>query len=173
MRTVFLCVTILLGVITFLVVLNTRNESRIYASINIRFFAACPVLVVMWAGVFALFPNEEQPLWHCLLMLIPILLFALYGAWFESSAERAGLSKRAFAIVVVNKNGKTLSFKQAWSRNFWKLLLLPLAPLSLYLAGRDARRQSLHDRMANTFVMWKDPRFDNKDQESGYKVEYK
>ncbi|HEX7025641.1 MAG TPA: RDD family protein, partial [Gammaproteobacteria bacterium] len=84
-----------------------------------------------------------------------------------------GVFKRVMHAVVVNKQGKALSFRKALWRNLLKLLLLPFAPLSFYALSKDFRRQALHDKLSGSFVMWTPDVIAASEPESSYQVDIK
>jgi len=79
----------------------------------------------------------------------------LYFALFESSSYQATLGKQALGIAVTDLYGRRVSFARATGRYFAKFLSsIPLC-LGFMMAGFTARRQALHDMLAETLVIRK------------------
>lgn len=78
----------------------------------------------------------------------------LYFAAMEASAWRATLGKLVVGVRVTTLDGQRLGFGQATVRLLAKLgLSLPPLGLGFVLAGVDARKQALHDKVAGTVVV--------------------
>jgi len=78
----------------------------------------------------------------------------LYFAAMEASAWRATLGKRAVGVRVTTLDGQRISFVQATTRQLAKFgLSLPLLGLGFVMAGVDARKQALHDKVTGTLVV--------------------
>lgn len=174
MQIVFLCVAIALLVFSFFAVLNTaETSSRLYPGSNVRFLAALPGTLVLLALLVWFFP-EPLPSDYAGWLLIVVVAagFIVYGAWADAEFN-GGLFKRVMHAVVVNKQGKALTFKKALWRNFLKLVLLPIAPLNLHVLSKDFRRQALHDKLSGSFVMWTPEVIAANEPEPSYEVDIK
>lgn len=160
--------------LSFMVVLNSPEQSSVlYPGSNIRFLATMPMallLVAVCPWLITLPPDLD--VMKAGQLLAVLVAFVIYSAWVDSSF-RGGLAKKAMKAMVTDKAGKNISFQRAFIRNFFKLILFPLAPISLYLLLKDFRRQSLHDKLAGTFVMWAPEAIQNKKPEQGIQVEIK
>ncbi|MUG21849.1 RDD family protein [Paenibacillus macerans] len=86
------------------------------------------------------------------------LLLTAFGAWLyyaimESSKWQGTFGKMALGIVVVNRRYERMSFLRASGR-FWGRFL---SVLSLYIgfimAGFTEKKQALHDKIAQTYVV--------------------
>lgn len=166
-----LCVGIGLFVMTFMVVLNsTERSSPLYPGSNVRFLASVPTTLLLLAVCpWLLSAPPETDIAKTAGLLAILIVYVLYHAWVESSF-RGGVIKRAMKAIVVDKNGKAITFKRALLRNVVKLLFLPLAPLNIYIVIKDFRRQALHDKIAGTFVMWSPEAIREKQPKSSYEV---
>jgi uncharacterized RDD family membrane protein YckC len=80
-----------------------------------------------------------------------VLLF--YWATMEGSRHRASFGKRILGIEVTNLEGETLSWLQAFGRNFGKLLSVMILFIGFMMAGWTNRKQGLHDKMARCLVV--------------------
>ncbi len=84
---------------------------------------------------------------------IMLLVWWIYGAAFESSAWQATPGKRAFRMRVTDLDGERISFLRATGRHFAKnLSALPLFG-GYFLAAFTQKRQTLHDMIAECFVV--------------------
>jgi uncharacterized RDD family membrane protein YckC len=82
------------------------------------------------------------------------LLVGLYFAAMEASPWRATLAKWVVGVKVTTLDGQRIGFGRATARLLAKFgLSLALLRLGFVLAGVDARKQALHDKVAGTLVM--------------------
>jgi uncharacterized RDD family membrane protein YckC len=77
----------------------------------------------------------------------------LYFAAMEASALRATLGKLVVGVRVTTLDGRRIGFGRATARLLAKLLSLAPLGLGFVLAGVDARKQALHDKVAGTLVV--------------------
>jgi uncharacterized RDD family membrane protein YckC len=77
----------------------------------------------------------------------------LYFAAMEASAWRATLGKLAVGVTVTTLDGRRIGVGRATARLLAKLLSLALLGFGFVLAGVDARKQALHDKVAGTLVV--------------------
>src|SRR6266581_3132160 len=81
------------------------------------------------------------------------LVVWLYFAAMEASAWRATLGKLVVGVRVTTLDGQRISFGRASARLLAKFgLSLPLLGLGFVMAGDDARKQALQDKVAVTLV---------------------
>jgi uncharacterized RDD family membrane protein YckC len=174
MQIVFLCIAIALLVFSFFVVLNTaETSSRLYPGSNVRFLAALPGLLLLLVLFVWFFPEPLSSDYIGWLLIVTVAAgFVFYGAWADARFY-GGLFKRAMHAIVVNRQGRALTFKKALWRNFLKLILLPLAPLNFHALSKDFRRQALHDKLSGSFVMWTPEVIAANEPESSYEVDIK
>lgn len=90
--------------------------------------------------------------------LLLLIGYWLYYALQESSPHQGTVGKRALKIIVVNRQGERLSFGNATGRFFSRLVtrLLPVFLGYLMMLWTE-KKQALHDMMAGTFVLKKEP----------------
>lgn len=93
-----------------------------------------------------------------LLVLLIYGIQAAYFSWMTASASQATLGKMAVGIKVVRSNGQGLSLGRSFGR--WAALFgLALVTCNLallvsaFMSGLSARKQGLHDMMADTLVV--------------------
>jgi len=77
----------------------------------------------------------------------------LYYALQESSAAQATLGKRALGIKVTGTEGERISFGHATGRHFGKIISSIILLIGYLMMLWDDRRQTLHDKLANTLVV--------------------
>jgi uncharacterized RDD family membrane protein YckC len=83
-----------------------------------------------------------------------VALTWFYFAWLESSAAwRATWGKRALGMVVVDLDGNRISFARASGRFFAKFLSALILLLGFVMVAFTARKQALHDKLADTVVV--------------------
>jgi uncharacterized RDD family membrane protein YckC len=77
----------------------------------------------------------------------------LYFAAMEASAWQATLGKLVVGVRVTTLDGQRIGFGRASARLLAKLLSLAPLGLGFVVAGVDARKQALHDKVAGTLVV--------------------
>jgi uncharacterized RDD family membrane protein YckC len=80
-------------------------------------------------------------------------IFILYFSLMESSRYQGTLGKIALGIKVVDHNNQRLEFPRALLRNLSKILSGFLLGLGYIMIIFDDRKQGLHDKIADTFVV--------------------
>jgi uncharacterized RDD family membrane protein YckC len=81
----------------------------------------------------------------------------LYHALMESSSLQATLGKMALGIVVTDLDGGRISFGRATARWWSQILSALIFGVGYLMAGFTERKQALHDMIAHTLVVLKDP----------------
>ncbi len=81
----------------------------------------------------------------------------LYWAGFESSERRATPGKMALGIRVTDLEGNRITLGRATARHFGKFVSAAILLIGFLMAGFTAKKQALHDLIAETLVVW-DPR---------------
>jgi uncharacterized RDD family membrane protein YckC len=79
----------------------------------------------------------------------------LYFALMESSAKQATIGKMAMGIKVTDLDGNRLSFGKSLARNASKILSGFIFYLGYIIAAFTAKKQGLHDMIANALVVKK------------------
>jgi uncharacterized RDD family membrane protein YckC len=77
----------------------------------------------------------------------------LYEAFMLSSEWQATVGKRAMSIVVTGMDGGRISFARATGRHFAKYISAFLLMIGFIMAAFTARKQALHDMIAETLVV--------------------
>jgi len=88
-------------------------------------------------------------------LVYPALVVAgwLYFSLMESSAYQATLGKMALGIKVTDMQGKRLSFGRATGRYFGKILSGIILCIGYLMVAWTAKKQGLHDILAETLVI--------------------
>jgi uncharacterized RDD family membrane protein YckC len=86
--------------------------------------------------------------------LLGLIVGWLYFALQESSPRQATLGKRAMGLKVTDGQGRRIGFGRATGRFFGKILSGLILMIGFLLAGWTARKQALHDMIANTLVVF-------------------
>lgn len=81
------------------------------------------------------------------------LLGWMYYALLESSSKQATVGKMVLGIVVTDMNGSRISFLRATGRHFSKIISALILGIGYIMAGITARKQALHDMIANCLVL--------------------
>ena len=84
--------------------------------------------------------------------IIGILVAWVYGASLESSSNRGTLGKMALGIVVTDESGQRISFGRASGRHFAMYLSTLILFIGYLMVLFTAKKQALHDMVAQTFV---------------------
>ena len=88
------------------------------------------------------------------LLLLQFAVIAAYYVFQEASRHQAAVGKRAMGLVVANMQGQRISHGQALGR--WAAALLSsVLALGYLLSLFTQRRQTLHDLMAGTVVLYR------------------
>lgn len=81
------------------------------------------------------------------------LIFIIYYALMESSKYQGTLGKIAMGIRVVDKDGQRIDLPKALLRNLSKILSALIFGIGYIMIIFDERKQGLHDKIADTFVV--------------------
>ena len=86
-----------------------------------------------------------------------IFVFWFYFTYFESYPHQATMGKKAVGLIVIDENGDGLSVREATVRTLSKFLSSILLYIGFIMIGFTKKKQGLHDKIAHTFVIIKDP----------------
>lgn len=127
---------------------------RLLASILDGLIIGIPMAIVQYAmgefgrpftGVIDLYTTPSS--------ILSTVVGWLYSALMESSAGQATIGKRALGLKVTNTDGGRISFGQATGRHFGKIISTIILFIGYLMMLWDDRKQTLHDKMAGTFVV--------------------
>ena len=85
--------------------------------------------------------------------IVRLILGWLYAALQESGPHQATLGKRALGIKVIGTDGTRISFGRATARYFSKILSAIILFIGYLMMLWDDRKQTLHDKIADTLVV--------------------
>jgi uncharacterized RDD family membrane protein YckC len=151
----------------------SENTAPEYAGFWIRFvayFIDGLILSVVIAPIFFLFFTPEVELAELAndmdamiafysglsgLWFISFILTLLYFAGMQSSKYQATLGKMIIGVIVIDEVGNRISMGRGVGRYFAKILSGMIFYIGFIMAGFDSRKQALHDKLASTFVIYK------------------
>jgi uncharacterized RDD family membrane protein YckC len=81
------------------------------------------------------------------------VIIIAYFSLMESSKYRATIGKIALGIIVVDRHNEQLSFAKALLRNLSKIISAAIIGIGYIMILFDERKQGLHDKIAETFVL--------------------
>lgn len=81
------------------------------------------------------------------------ILLALYNAAMEATRYQGSVGKIALGIKVTDLNGEPLPFSKALLRNLSKFISWAILCIGYAMIVFDERKQGLHDKIADTFVV--------------------
>ena len=88
------------------------------------------------------------------LQIISTLILGIsYYSLMESSRWRATIGKRLFGLAVVTSRCEQLSIGNAFWRSFAKIPSALLLGIGFIMTATSQKKQALHDRIADTFVI--------------------
>jgi uncharacterized RDD family membrane protein YckC len=96
-------------------------------------------------------------------LVVVAYVLAIAGTWLyfaasESSVHQATLGKRALGVIVTDVGGHRISFARATGRFFGRSLSGLLLGLGYCFALFTERKQTLHDLLASTVVVRREPK---------------
>lgn len=146
----------------------------VYAGFWLRFVALIVDEVIIGAVVFTISfvlgvaismlmaMGQNSPAVQSVAMGLYGVIYAIsfVGRWLyfslqESSRYQATLGKRATRIYVTDRQGNRIGFGRATGRYFGKIISFLIFCIGFMMAGWTARKQALHDMMADTLVVRK------------------
>lgn len=143
-----------------------------YAGFWIRFVASfidgiiisIPIFVIAFIlGVFSIFSSTDvdtavyeksQLILDLFLYLGSLMISVLYYAGMHASKWQGTLGKMIVGIKVTDLNGKRISFGRALGR-FFATILSSILYIGYIMAAFTQKKQSLHDMIAGTIVVYK------------------
>jgi uncharacterized RDD family membrane protein YckC len=87
--------------------------------------------------------------------VLSLVMSWLYYAYMESGTTQATIGKKALGLKVTTTEGQPISFAQATGRYFGKILSTLILLIGYLMMIWDEKKQTLHDKMANTLVVKK------------------
>lgn len=133
-------------------------DNVVYAGIWRRILATTIDTLILWipASLFGwsgLFIGVNEIAYQLLDFTYLAILWAGYYGFMESSQRQATFGKQVIGILVVDYEGKRISFLNAIGRYFGMFIaVLPLC-LGLLMIGWTKKKQGLHDMLARCLVI--------------------
>lgn len=127
----------------------------------LMFAPSFPVKLLFGSIVTAIGMNAQMPVHEMLVMrrvvriAVAILLVFSYRASMESSKFQATLGKIAMRLKVTDLKGNRISFGRAAGRYCAKYISALTLGLGYLMVGFDEQKQGLHDRIAQTLVLYR------------------
>lgn len=152
---------------------NTYNKNiGTYAGFWVRFFAwiidSILLFVVLLAICFFIIveggidTNQvngqyssamDAAMWAS--FLIYMVIYWLYSAYLESSYRKATFGKVALGLIVIDHDGKQITFKQGTIRWIGKIISGFIFCVGYIIIGLTEKKQGFHDMIASTYVVYK------------------
>lgn len=90
---------------------------------------------------------------YLLFLLLTFVIVVFYNAVCEASKMQGSIGKRLCGIVVVDADGRRLSFMKAFFRNLGKFVSGTVLGIGYLAILWDDHRQAWHDKFAKTYVL--------------------
>lgn len=131
--------------------IDTNKPVLKYAGFWIRFFAKFidGIIIAISAWFLSLFIPDDT-VESLLIFIVPIL----YQAYWLSTPKGATIGKNILGIKVIKTNGQTLTFGQAVIRCLAEYISGIILYIGYIIAAFDSKKQSLHDKICNTYVVY-------------------
>lgn len=82
-----------------------------------------------------------------------LVIGASYYIFLTASESQATVGKKMMGLKVVDKNGNRISLGRSTGRYFAEILSALIFCIGYFMVGWTAKKQSLHDIIAETFVI--------------------
>ena len=105
------------------------------------------------AEKFQINPYTENPVDNTSLDDLVIVVLLLYLTIIESSGWQASIGKKAVGLRVIDRNGQQLTLIQSLGRNLLKIVSGALLFIGFMMAGWTRRKQALHDKISNCYII--------------------
>ena len=128
----------------------------------LMFAASFPLKLIFGSVATAIGLSAQMSVHEALAMrrvvriVVGVLVVFAYRAGMESSALQATLGKLAVRLKVTDLQGNRMTFARASGRYFAKWLSALALGLGYAMVAFDEEKQGLHDRIAGTFVVYRD-----------------
>jgi uncharacterized RDD family membrane protein YckC len=126
----------------------------------IGFVLLIPAMIVYFAAIFM--SSSDEPNITMLLIavmlifitvLIEVILFVVYNAWFESSKYQGTPGKILLKLKVVGETGQRISFVTAALRYILKVVFSNFFYIGFIFILLNDKKQGLYDMLLKTYVI--------------------
>jgi uncharacterized RDD family membrane protein YckC len=121
----------------------------------VLYFAFSILLLITTGDLF--YQSKIEPMEfgkdYWLLTSSNFILSLLYYVGMESSKYQATIGKMVLGLKVIDREGNRLSPLRALGRYLGKILSALILLIGYIMAAFDKRKQALHDKIAETFVI--------------------
>lgn len=117
-------------------------------------------LILIIPNIIVNFHSPADLLSLLMLFSSALMLFALKYLYFilmEISSKQATIGKMILGIVVTDLSGNPISVSQAAVRHWGKFVSSTIGLIGFAMAGFTQQKQALHDKLADTLVVKKNP----------------
>jgi len=114
------------------------------------------IIISLVANAIAvIITSGSNPSTTYVVQVFQFLIGWVYFAMMESSARQATLGKEIVGLTVTNYEGERLSFAQATSRYFAKIVSTLTLGIGFLMIAWTEKKQGLHDIITKTYVVKK------------------
>ena len=114
------------------------------------------IIISLVANAIAvIITSGANPSTTYVVQVFQFLIGWVYFAMMESSVRQATLGKEIMGLTVTNYQGERLSFAQATSRYFAKIVSVLTLGIGFLMVAWTEKKQGLHDIIAKTYVVKK------------------
>ena len=124
----------------------------IITSIALSFFIPASILPIYLRLLNNTYTIDDLSI-YCQFLLVTFIITAIYNAVCEASTMQGSIGKRVCGIVVVDADGRKLSFLKAFFRNLGKFVSGMVFGIGYLAIFWDDHRQAWHDKFAKTYVL--------------------
>lgn len=107
------------------------------------------LLLMIVSGIFMFISDYSDFRQH----IFRLIIWFAYFVFMESSPKQATLGKQLMNLKVTNEQYQRLSVEQAIIRWICKIPSALILMLGYIMAAFDQKKQALHDKLANTYVI--------------------
>ncbi len=108
---------------------------------------------IVEAFFYELTPENFEEMHEMILMIISLIIFWFYYAFFQSSKYQATPGMMALSLRIVGYDEKRISFWRATGRFFVASTFSSLLGIGYLMIAFTPRKQALHDYIAKTLVV--------------------
>ena len=112
------------------------------------------IMAIFGLSAMMMNPNDFNVMLFVAIYGIMIAIWIVYYVAMETSSTQGTLGKMAVGIKVGKENGERISVLNAIGRFFSKIISGMILCIGYMMAGWDPKKQSLHDKIANTYVFY-------------------